>query len=473
MHAVRVGRFLHPVLAPRVQVQALSTSAAVLAAPKAAAPKKKVAVRRGQATGERRTGGLRKGGVDSASQLSKSTAHYQSSPDLTDLSTLDAAAILQSAPGEPLAWSKRTQAAFLAFGLPRELQRKQALQPRPRALVRATTLELVRALEQAGASGTEAPRRLLIGEPGCGKSTYLLQAVAHAIESKWAVLYVPRAIDWINSSAPYTYSPAHAVYLQPTLTLGVLQALLRVNADLLSRIRIEAVQLDESLSMAAGTPLDQMVQAAIKEGVSALAQQRALEHALRTLMTQKEVPFLVAIDDVQALYRESQYRDPDYVPLHAFELALPRALLSLVLAAPRRAERGAVLAALSAAHAEFPPSPELLTALRRDASQPGASVPWARLLATVSCRSAATRVPEPHAYTPLQDTHLAHAKASGFAPVDVGRPLDRTEAASLLHMMHREQSIWTTPNDEALIAKLVESDGNIKAFERSWRTTLL
>lgn len=408
--------------------------------------------------------------MDSASQLSKSSPHYQPVPDLSDISTLDAQAILQSPPGEPLAWSKRAQAAFQAFGMPRELQRKQSLQPRPRSMVRSVTLELVRLLDQANDA---VPRHLLIGEPGCGKSTYLMQAVAHAIESKWAVLYVPRAIDLINSSAPYTYSPALATYLQPSLALSLLQALLSVNADVLPRIQGEAVQLDESLSFPAHTPLDQVIKAAVKETVSPLAQQRALEHVLRTLMTQAEVPFLAAVDDVQALFRESLYRDPDYVPLQAFELAVPRALLSLVVAAPRSARRGAVLAAMSSAHADVPPSAELLTALRRSAMQPNAQVPWERLFATVSCRSAATRVPEPHAYTPLQNTHLAHATASGFVPMDVGRPLDRAEAASLLQLMHREQSIWTVPNDEALIAKLVESDGNMKAFERSWRTTLL
>jgi len=426
-------------------------------------------VRRGQATGERRTGGLRKGGVDSASQLSKSSSHYRPAPDLSDLSTLDAAAILQSPPGEPLAWSKRVQAAFQAFGMPRELRRKQTLQPRPRSMVRAATLDLVRKLEQTDA----APRHLLVGEPGCGKSTYLLQAVAHAVESQWAVLYVPRAIDLINSSAPYAYSQALATYLQPSLALGLLQALLSVNAAVLPRISGAAVQLDDAVSFPDKTPLDQVLKAAVKDGVTPVAQQRALEHALRTLMTQKEVPFLAAIDDVQALFRESLYRDPDYVPLQAFELAIPRALLSLVIAAPHSAQRGAVLAAMSSAHADFPPSAELLTALRRSTAQPDAPVPWERLLATVSCRSAATRVPEPHAYTPLQDTHLAHATASGFVPMDVGRPLDRAEAASLLQLMHREQSIWTVPNDEVLVAKLVESDGNMKAFERSWRTTLM
>ena len=433
------------------------------------APKKKVAVRRGQATGERRTGGLRKGGVDSASQLSKSSPHYRPVPDLSDISTLDSAAILQSPPGEPLAWSKRAQAAFQAFGMPRDLQRKQSLQPRPRSMVRATTAELVRRLEQHDA----APRHLLIGEPGCGKSTYLLQAVAHAVESEWAVLYVPRAIDLINSSAPYAYSQALATYLQPTLAHGLLEALLRVNAAVLPRIAGTAVQLDDTLSFPDKTPLDQVLKAATKDGASPVVQQRALEHALRVLTTQTEVPFLAAIDDVQALFRESLYRDPDYVPLQAFELAIPRALLSLVVAAPQSVQRGAVLATMSSAHASFPPSAELLTALRRGAMQPGAPVPWERLLATVTCRSAATRVPEPHAYTPLQDTHLAHATASNFVPMDVGRPLDRAEAASLLQLMHREQSIWTVPNDEALVAKLVESDGNMKAFERSWRSTLL
>ena len=68
---------------------------------------------------------------------------------------------------------------------------------------------------------------------------------------------------------------------------------------------------------------------------------------------------------------------------------------------------------------------------------------------------------------------MSIAQASAFQPVDVGQRLDRTEAASLLDLLRRERAIWTVPNDEVFMAKLVESHGNMLSFEKSWRSTLM
>ena len=97
----------------------------------------------------------------------------------------------------------------------------------------------------------------------------------------------------------------------------------------------------------------------------------------------------MAIDDVQAYFMTSSYRDPDYVPLEAYELAVPRALRDLVLT-PR--SQAVVLSALSSAHADFPAPDALLVALRDQCSAHGTPVPWSRVWATLSCRGTATRV---------------------------------------------------------------------------------
>ena len=439
-------------------LRTFATTAAARAAPKPAAPKKKVSVRRGQLTGERRTGGLRRGGVDTSSQLSKATTHYAQQPDMSDLPVLKgASALREGVPGDVLAWSRRTLAAFDAFGLPRELSRAQALQPKPRTIVRQATKDVL----QCGQG-----KHLLIGEPGCGKSTYLLQAVAQAVESESAVLYVPRSIALINSSSPYMYSPAFATYLQPEVATHLLQALLQVNGRILKRIEAPDAHV-EGVRVPGGT-LESMIQHALADE-NAHVRQLALEQVLRTLTQQTEVPFVVAIDDVQAYFMTSSYRDPDYVPLEAYELAVPRALRDLVLA-PR--SQAVVLSALSSAHADFPAPDALLVALREQCSAHGAPVPWSRVWATLSCRGSATRVREPHAYAQVNDTHLASARAAALSPLDVGAPLHRNEAASILDLLHRERVIWTTPNDEAFLAKLVESHGNVHTFTHSWRATL-
>lgn len=400
---------------------------------------------------------------------------------MSDLAALQGSAVTDCDLGEPLAWSKRALQAWAQFGLPQELARQFSAQPRARTVVREASKTLVAAVDEAK-NASQAPRRLLVGEPGCGKSTYLLQAVAHAIETQWAVLYVPRAIQWINSSSPYSYHARHGTYLQPELATALLKSLLDVNGALLRKVRAPALDADE-LQIAADTPLDQVLKTALKDDVGALSRQLVLEHAIATLAGQKEIPFLVAIDDVQALFGPSKYRDPDFALLEAFELAVPRALLQLAVAPPegQGLQRGIVLATMSSSHAEYPPPPALLAALRESTQADDAPMSWKQVYATVDHLRAATRVPQPNAYTTLQDTHLANAKAASFVPLNVGARLQRAEAASLVQLLQRERSIWAgtfamltpEPNDEVFLAKLVESSGNMHVFARSWQKSLM
>lgn len=377
---------------------------------------------------------------------------------MSDLATMHGTAMADAQRGDALAWSDKTRAALHAFGLPRELQKSFALQPRPRTVVRELTKHI---LSVCDAERRErSPRRLLYGEPGCGKSTYLLQAVAHAVECDWALLYIPQSIRLINSSSPYTYSAAFATYLQPELVTRLLEGLLAVNAAALKRIEASDVSV-EGVRVRGG-PLDKVIEGALRGG-DAHVRQLAFEHAVRTLMTQDTVPFLVAIDDVQAFFMPTRYRDPDFRALEAFELAVPRAILELVLTGEAR--HGTVLTALSSAHADYPASAELLLALRERAE-------WPRLLAALSTRSSPTRVTEPNAYAAVHATRLAMAKSAAFEPVDVGQQLARSEAAAVLDLLYRERAIWTQPNDEVFMAKLVESRGNVHTFAHSWRSTL-
>lgn len=413
--------------------------------------------------------------TQTASSLAKASGHYQKTPDMAELPELDASAIAPAAIGTPVAWAPAALKAMDAFGLPRELQRRHALQPRPRSVVRAASVELVEGMEKGAASGKPAGRQLLVGEPGCGKSTYLLQAVAHAIASGWAVVYVPRAIDWINSSTAYTYSPALQTYLQPDIATDLLKAMAQVNGGVLKRVKLHApLVVDGAELFAQGTPLSELLKKVLAEHQSPVARQLALELVWASLAQQTDVPVLVAVDDVQALFGATRYRDADFAALQAYEMAVPRAFLSLLFAPQADGvKRGALLAALSMGHSEYPPSPELLVALREASRGEGAPVAWERVIDTLSSPTSPTRVAEPHAYTPTHPQHLENARKANLALLDVGERLSRPEAASLLDLMRRERMLWATPNDELFLGKLVESNGNIRVFERSWRSSLV
>ena len=90
---------------------------------------------------------------------------------MSDLLELDASAISADALATPLAWSNAQLKALARFGLPQEMARRHALQPRPRSVVRKASVALIERLERAAKDG--GARELLVGEPGCGKSTFI------------------------------------------------------------------------------------------------------------------------------------------------------------------------------------------------------------------------------------------------------------------------------------------------------------
>ena len=354
-------------------------------------------------------------------------------PDLGDLAQLDSTAISAEARGQALAWTSRTRAVFDAFGLPREIKREFDNQPRPRTVVRDASARIVGTLQE---SVSKPIRTLLIGRSGSGKSTYLLQALAHAVESKWAVVYIPGVIDLINSSTPYTFNAQQATYLQPVAVTRMLGAIASANKNIMPKIKSVAPLKIDGEEIAAGAPLDKLIAVAHKSADQP-AQQLAFELVLRSLAEQKDVPVLVAIDDVQALFAMSWYRDPDFRPMRSFELAVPRALLAFL---QNGVKSGAVLTAASSTHSEFPVPQELLVALRENAGV--ATSAWRRIFSTFGGRANPSRVPEPDAYTPLNEAHLALARGAALTPLDVGDALQLVEAASLFDVLQRERLVW-------------------------------
>ncbi len=150
---------------------------------------------------------------------------------------------------------------------------------------------------------------MLDGMRGSGKSTLLAQSIAYALDDGWVVISVPRAINLINSSTLYTYNAQHKAYLQPEATKQLLEAVLKVNGSALKQIKTsKAVEVDGS-QMEAGTSLEVLLKRGVDEASSAAAKQTVLEAVFEALAAQTERPVLVAVDDAQALFRTSLYKD--------------------------------------------------------------------------------------------------------------------------------------------------------------------
>lgn len=160
----------------------------------------------------------------------------------------------------------------------------------------------------------------------------LLQTAAYALESGWIVLYVPRgqldvtrapwmkltvlaAAEWIQSSSEYRYHAETKSFHQPALAASLLDTLLTVNRKALSGITAEK-QIGTS---AKGTALDEVCRAGVKSDQAV----DVLVGVLDALGKQTQVPVLLAIDEVQALFSTSQVRTPDYSILESYHLSTP------------------------------------------------------------------------------------------------------------------------------------------------------
>lgn len=437
------------------------TSAVASAAAKKPAQVKKKAVVKKKAThsGPRSTGGRRKGGADSSAGLSKTSEFHVDAPDMSHLPLLHAESLTPAAAGQTFAFSSSTLSAFKSFGLPQELEREFAAQPKPRSLIRKQTLNLLDKLD-AASKGKKGASIVLDGSRGSGKSTLLAQSIAYALDDGWVVISVPRAINLINSSTLYSYSAQHQAYLQPEATKSLLEAVLKVNGAALKAIKTtDAVEVDGS-KIEAGTPVEALIKRGIDEATSAAAKQTLLEAVFKTLTSQTERPVLVAVDDAQALFRTSLYKDPDFVNLESFELGLPRALLSLLTTPSSAIKRGAFVAALSTTHTEFPAPPELQIALSEKTSDSSSTKLMTQAI---------------NAYTKLNPQHLSHAKEvlKQAEVVNTSNPLTKSEAAEIFKQLKEERRHWSAVNDELFLEKLVQTGGNARLFSKSLVSTLL
>lgn len=442
-----------PVVGPS---RSFTTSAVASAAKKPTQVKKKAVVKKKAAhSGPRSTGGRRKGGADSSAGLSKTSEFHVEAADMSHLPLLHAESLTPASAGQTFAFSDATLSAFKSFGLPQELERELATQPRPRSLVRQQTLDLLDKLD-AASKNNKGASFVLDGNRGSGKSMLLAQSIAYALDDGWVVISVPRAVNLINSSTPYSYNAQHKAYLQPEATRTLLQAVLKVNAAALKQIKTEDKVEVDGTSIDAGTPLEALVKRGTEDTTSAAARQTLLEATFKTLAGQTERPVLVAVDDAQALFRTTLYKDPDFVPLEAFELGLPRALVSLAISASSALCRGAFVSAISTTHSEFPSPPELQIAIAEKAD--------AKLMTQAI-----------NAYTKLTAQHLEHARQAIRAAevIDTSKPLTKSEAAAIFAQLKEERRHWSAANDELFVEKLVESNGNARLFSKSLVSTLL
>ncbi|KAI5124226.1 hypothetical protein M0805_005076 [Coniferiporia weirii] len=319
------------------------------------------------------------------------------------------------------------------FGLPRNMLVDFRLLSTPCSVSRRSTVSLARRLDLAAKGPSLNDRIVMTGSSGCGKSYLMLQAVTYCAVNDWIVLYIPRAHKLVDSSTSYFYDPRTRTYLQPVASNQILQRFSTVNKKIFDKLKIsEEIVFEKRKPIPADTPLRDLIKIAASEQHLA---PMILSIVLEEVGKQEKHPVLLAIDEFQALYCKTAYRDQHYEHIKSFHLSLPRLLMEYA-SGKKTFKRGAVVGALSSSLTQYPLGPELQKELVRD------------------------HPVDP--YTKMVPGMVEYAQ--GLKPLRVPEKLEYDEAAALFEIWVKDRALHSAATDELFLSKYSESSGNARAF---------
>ncbi|PPQ75486.1 hypothetical protein CVT26_015908 [Gymnopilus dilepis] len=328
------------------------------------------------------------------------------------------------------------------FGLPRKLHSEYQILTKPYTVVREITKQTVDFLQKARRQPSSGSRVVLTGRAGTGKSVLMLQAVEHCVQDGWVVVYIPRGIRLVDSTTSYIYDLRSQTYLQPAYSFQILQRMLTVNREPLASLQLADDLVLEKQTISKGTTLERVIEYTISDKARALPQAAAiLDAVMRSLDAQKRFPVLLAVDEFQALYHKTTYRDPHFQRIQPYHLSIPRLIMEYA-SGKRSFSRGAVIGALSLSQTSFTLPLELRDALDLEDLDAYPISPFAK------------RNKEMFAYT------------EGLQKMAVPEKLTLAEAAGVFEVwkgtkvVGRENYFF----DEAFLGKYTESGGNARDF---------
>jgi small subunit ribosomal protein S29 len=229
----------------------------------------------------------------------------------------------------------------------------------------------------------------------------------------------------VDSSTLHQYDLRTQVFQQPEFAQRTLQRLLSTNKTALQGLSSQQEFAVDRRQILAGTPLTELIDIGLKEQAIAPLILDALftELSIQTKYVYVKVfraissdtllrfPVLLAVDDFQALYCKSQYKDPNFNTIRSYHLSMPRLLLEFA-SGKRKFARGAVLGAISSNPA-FKPPLELEEALE---------------------------IASPLVSTKKRSKHFQEY-ASGLQKLEVPEQLSVAEATSLFDLWHQDNGM--------------------------------
>ncbi|KAG8913323.1 37S ribosomal protein S23 mitochondrial [Tulasnella sp. 408] len=346
--------------------------------------------------------------------------------------------------GKALAFSTGANSPIHTFGMPQTMKKEFLHSGQAFSIVRSSTLNLLDELDQlAGPPAVEGKpsqkstnRLVLTGPSGCGKSMLLLQAVNYCAQNDWILYYVPHGIDWVNATSPYGFDYRSQLFHQHALASDALAKMLRVNGT-----KIAKLQLSEDIPvpggkpgtvLTAGTSLETLAQHGVKDPLLA---PQTLVLLMEELGKQTRYPVLFAVDDFQALYNKSVYRDPQFKPVSSYHLSMPRLILEYA-SGKRQLARGALLGALSSTNTTYP----VIEPLREALGLP--------------LEGGVTVSP----YGKQQNSYKEFT--AGLRSITVPQQFSMAEAAAFLEVWSANRAFHSALNDTFLLSKYTETSGN-------------
>jgi len=162
-----------------------------------------------------------------------------------------------------------------------------------------------------------------------------------------------------------------------------------------------------------------------------------LEAVLKELETQTIYPVLLAVDNFQALYCKTKYRDPQFHTIRPYHLSMPRLIMEFA-SGQRSFNKGAFLGAVSSSDPLYRVPLELQDVLGIENDRP---------------------------ISPYQKRSQALLKyAEGLRPFAVPEKLQLNEASTLFELWMKDKALPTKAYDEMFLSKYAESNGNARDF---------
>ena len=148
------------------------------------------------------------------------------------------------------------------------------------------------------------------------------------------------AINLVNSSTSHVYDERSRTYLQPEFTYELLRRFEQVNASAVERIQIVKPFSKGNRKLPSGAQLAELIKLGTSDKTLAPAVFDAVLHEV-SKQTKYVAwsndrrgpdlfcrhPVLLAVDDFQALYCNTTYRDAQFHGIKPYHLSLPRVLL--------------------------------------------------------------------------------------------------------------------------------------------------